>query len=52
MPTRLLKFRSLFKVAIVFLAFTSAISIQAQVTTGTVRGAVTDLAAQLYRAQP
>jgi len=44
MPTRLLKFRSLFKVAIVFLAFTSAISVQAQVTTGTVRGAVTDQA--------
>ena len=42
MPTRLLKFRSLFKVAIVFLAITSAISVQAQVTTGTVRGAVTD----------
>src|ERR1044071_9283463 len=44
MPTRLLKFRSLFKVAIVFLAFTSAISSQAQVATGTVRGAVTDQA--------
>ena len=44
MPTRLLKFRSLFKAAIVFLAFTSAISVQAQVTTGTVRGEVTDKA--------
>jgi hypothetical protein len=44
MPTRLLKFRSLFKVAIVFLAFISAISVQAQVTTGTVRGEVTDQA--------
>src|SRR6185503_5992763 len=38
----LLKFRSLFKAAIVFLAFSSAISVQVQVTTGTVRGAVTD----------
>jgi hypothetical protein len=32
----------LFKPAIVFLALTTAISVQAQVTTGTVRGAVTD----------
>jgi hypothetical protein len=34
----------LFKVAIVFLALTTTISVQAQVTTGTVRGAVTDQA--------
>jgi type 1 fimbria pilin len=34
----------LFKVAVVLLALTSAISVQAQVTTGTVRGEVTDQA--------
>ena len=44
MPTRLLEFRSLFKVVIVLLALTGAISVQAQVTTGTVRGEVTDQA--------
>jgi Carboxypeptidase regulatory-like domain len=44
MPTRLLEFRSLFKVAIVLVALTAAISVQAQVTTGTVRGEVTDQA--------
>ncbi|HET6976388.1 MAG TPA: carboxypeptidase regulatory-like domain-containing protein [Pyrinomonadaceae bacterium] len=42
MPTRLLEFRSLFKVALVLMALASAISVQAQVTTGTVRGEVTD----------
>ena len=44
MPTRLLEFRSLLKIAIVLVALTGAISVQAQVTTGTVRGEVTDQA--------
>ena len=44
MPTRLLEFRSLFKVAIIVVALACAISVHAQVTTGTVRGVVTDQA--------
>ena len=44
MPTRLLEFRSLFKAVIALLALTGAISVHAQVTTGTVRGEVTDQA--------
>ena len=44
MPTRLLELRSLFKAAIIVVALTCGISVHAQVTTGTVRGVVTDQA--------
>jgi type 1 fimbria pilin len=42
MPTRLLELSSLFKATLVLLALTAATSVHAQVTTGTVRGEVTD----------
>src|SRR5689334_6407259 len=44
MLTRLLEFRSLFKAAIIVVALACGISVHAQVTTGTVRGVVTDQA--------
>ena len=44
MPTRLLEFQSLFRVAILAVALACGISVPAQVTTGTIRGVVTDQA--------